>query len=61
VGKGKPLLCVLGFVPTTKEGFTFCVLAFASHLDFGALARCLPFAPYHNFNNGCLIDFLILF
>jgi hypothetical protein len=66
VGKSKPLLCVLGFVPTTKEGFTFCVLAFASHLDsngldFGALASCLPFAPYHNFNNGCFIDFLILF
>jgi hypothetical protein len=35
-------------------------LAFATHLDFGALASCLPFAPYHNFNNSCLIDFLIL-
>jgi hypothetical protein len=35
--KGKPLLCVLGFVPTTKEGFTYFVLALASHLDYGVL------------------------
>ncbi len=60
VWKGKPLLCVLGFVPITKEGFNYFILVLASRLDYGALVSCLPFATYHNFNNGCLIEFFIL-
>jgi hypothetical protein len=55
------LFCVcVGVCPNHKGGFTYFVLALASHLDYGVLVGCLPFVAYHNFNNGCLIDFLIL-
>jgi hypothetical protein len=60
VGQGKHLFCVLGFVPTTKEGFTYFVLVLANHLDYGVLVGCLPFIAYHNFNNSCVIDFFNL-
>jgi hypothetical protein len=37
IGGGKPLFCMLGYIPTTKEGFTFIIPTFASHSDFGGL------------------------
>ncbi len=50
---------MLGLVPTAKEGFTYFILAFAKHLDYGVIIGCLPFATYHNFNNGYFIDYFI--
>jgi hypothetical protein len=58
-------VCMCGKTQHTKEGVYLFVSTLVNHLDFsgldfGALVSCLPFAPYHNFDNGCLIDFLIL-
>jgi hypothetical protein len=56
-GRGSPC-------PSHKRGVYLFVSTLVNHLDFsgfdfGALG-CLPFAPYHNFDIGCLIDFFIL-
>jgi hypothetical protein len=56
----KILVCVLGFILTTKEGFTFFILALACRFDFGALISCLSFVAYHSINNDCFVTFLIL-
>jgi hypothetical protein len=68
-------VCVCGKTPTHKErglpcpshkgGVYLFIPALVNHLyssglGFGALVGCLPFVSYHNFDNGCLIDFLIL-
>ncbi len=65
VGKPQHTKEGVHLVPTIKEGVYLFVstpinrLDF-SGLDFGALVGCLPFAPYHNFDNGCVIHFFIL-
>ncbi len=48
-GRGKPHFCILGFIPTTNEGFTFFIPTLISHFDFGG------------FNyNGLIVVFLLL-